>query len=71
VGGGHVVVDCMIGIDGVVRGCRVVTSEGGPRFTEAVLDWLIGPHAARYRPALRNGVPVPEAHRWDIYFSPP
>ncbi len=65
------VVDCVIGTDGVVRGCRVVTSEGGSHFVDAVLDWLTGPHAARYRPALRGGVAVPEAHRWDIYFSPP
>ncbi len=56
---GRVIVACDVGVDGLTHNCAIQTVLGGAAFGRAALQWV---RAARYRPAVHNGVPVPEAH---------
>jgi hypothetical protein len=66
---GEVTVDCIIDPTGEPEHCHVRDIEGGRRFAEATVDWL-NSGTVRFAPALRNGVPVAEEHRWRIAFPP-
>ena len=50
---------CDGGADGNTHNCQIEKGEGGAAFGDAALRWV---SAARYRPAVRKGVPVAEPH---------
>src|SRR6267378_1064355 len=63
---GTLVVKCLIGIDGSVRGCRVV--QGLPFLDRATVETL---HQQRYKPYLLNGQPVEVDLTFRIRFDLP
>jgi TonB family protein len=66
---GRVTVSCTISASGSPGGCRVVSSQGGIGFNNAVLSWLRSGRV-RFAPILRNGEPQTETHSWTLNFQP-
>jgi TonB family protein len=66
---GRVTVSCTISTSGSPGGCRVVASEGGVGFNNAVLGWLRSGRV-RFAPILRDGKPQTETHSWSVNFQP-
>ena len=56
---GRVVLVCDVDVSGRTSNCSVRSFTGGQAFVTSALDYV---HRARYRPAMRNGVPVKELH---------
>ncbi|QDH16718.1 energy transducer TonB [Swingsia samuiensis] len=56
---GKVTASCDILPNGRTANCSIVSSSGGPEFSDSALEFL---HRARYQPAVQNGVPVIEHH---------
>jgi protein TonB len=64
---GRVDVTCDVDVDGATSNCVVGSVTGGQAFADAALAYV---RQARYKPAIRNGVPVPEPHHtFDIVFK--
>ncbi|MBQ5469997.1 MAG: energy transducer TonB [Acetobacter sp.] len=57
---GRVVLVCDVDTTGKTSNCSVRSFTGGQAFVTSALDYV---HRARYRPAMRNGVPVKELHK--------
>ncbi|MFT8472210.1 energy transducer TonB [Acetobacter persici] len=57
---GRVTVACDVETTGMTSNCSVQSVQGGQSFAQAALDYV---HKARYRPAMKNGVPVKELHK--------
>jgi protein TonB len=56
---GRVEIACDVDTDGATSNCAVIAALGGDAFAEAAMAYV---QRARYRPAVRNGVPVREQH---------
>ncbi|GGF19889.1 hypothetical protein GCM10011611_27340 [Aliidongia dinghuensis] len=64
---GKVDISCDVDADGTTRNCAVTSAQGGSAFSEAALAYV---ERARYKPAIRNGVPIKEPHHtFHIIFS--
>ncbi|GGF21641.1 hypothetical protein GCM10011611_29640 [Aliidongia dinghuensis] len=64
---GNVEVLCDISAEGNTEGCIVNMIDGSRLFGDAALEFV---RAAKYRPAMRDGTPVPEiAHTFTIRFD--
>lgn len=63
---GVVQVECIIGVDGATRQCRILNGAGGELFYYWALDRAL--HAV-FAPALLHGVPVEFKHRWTMGFG--
>jgi protein TonB len=56
---GVVGVTCDVDVSGRTSNCAVTSVSGGSSFARAAMSYV---ESARYRPAIRGGVPVPESH---------
>ena len=56
---GKVDITCDVDTDGGTSNCAVTAAIGGSAFTDAAMAYV---QQARYKPAVRNGVPVKEPH---------
>lgn len=56
---GRVEIACDVDTDGGTSNCAVIAAVGGDAFAEAAMAYV---QRARYKPAIRNGVPVREQH---------
>jgi hypothetical protein len=63
--------DCIIELDGSPSHCYVVRSTADQQLVDKTLAWLNGPNKPRYKPAIVNGAPRREEHRWVVSFAPP
>src|SRR6201996_3573847 len=64
---GRVDVTCDVDADGATSNCVVGNVSGGQVFADAALAYV---KAARYKPAIKNGVPVAEPHHtFNIIFK--
>ena len=64
---GQVEVTCDVDADGGTSNCTVGAIVGGQAFADSALAYV---KAARYKPAIKNGVPVPEPHhKFNIVFK--
>jgi protein TonB len=64
---GWVDLDCTVDEGGRTSNCSVVNHQGSNSFIESALSYVA---AARYRPAIHNGVPIVEQHhRFHIEFK--
>jgi len=64
---GQVEVTCDVDADGATSNCVVGNVVGGAAFSEAALAWV---KLQRYKPAIRNGVPIAEPHhKFNIVFK--
>jgi protein TonB len=64
---GQVEVTCDVDADGATSNCAVGQVQGGQAFADAALNYV---RQARYKPAIKNGVPVAEPHhRFNISFK--
>jgi protein TonB len=56
---GQVDITCDVDTNGSTSNCTVTSATGGTAFAEAALAYV---QQCRYKPAVRNGVPVKEPH---------
>ena len=64
---GNVTMSCDISASGTTSNCQVVNVVGGQSFARSALEYV---RAARFSPAIHNGVAVPQArHVWNIAFQ--
>jgi len=64
---GQVEVTCDVDADGGTSNCSVGAIDGGQVFADAALAYV---KAARYKPAIKNGVPIAEPHhKFNIVFK--
>ncbi|MDI2091717.1 energy transducer TonB [Commensalibacter oyaizuii] len=64
---GKVILTCTIKISGETSDCKIERSSGEKSFDSEALSYV---SKARFRPAMRNGIPVTEYnHRYAVRFS--